>query len=196
MHLQNSLWVWVIVVAVCAALTSWLLAIERAERQRGAIVASDRPDYVLEDFDLTVLDSEGAVSFAVKAPFLKRDPRDESFAIDAPEISLSDAEGGRWEIRASQALIDREASEIQLVAGVRLERFDDPKGESTTQIETDRMSYFPETDQALAPGEVEVHGRGSILRGTQLTAELGPQRLRFAAGVKARFEPQDTPSNP
>ena len=62
---------------------------------------TDRPDYVLHDFELTALNGEGVESFTVRAPTLERRPGDQTLSLTTPLFLVPNGTGQYWEIRAA-----------------------------------------------------------------------------------------------
>ena len=56
-----------------ALLSGWALWLQR-DRDTGGATVAKRPDYVLHDFEVIVLNTEGKESFTLTAPRLERDP--------------------------------------------------------------------------------------------------------------------------
>ena len=75
---------------------------------------STRSDYVLHDFELVSLDSQGKESFTLRGPRLQRDPGAKSMTLDTPVFQVPDRHGNYWDVRALRGLVPDDGKQLQL----------------------------------------------------------------------------------
>src|SRR5690606_19251349 len=104
----------ILVLLVAAIASGWSAWRQRADVP-DALATSDRSDYVLEDCELVSLDSRGQEAFTLRAPWLQRDPADETLALREPVFLLPE-EGGEyyWDLRGDAGWISADSSEMRL----------------------------------------------------------------------------------
>lgn len=172
-------------VAVVAGLMVWQL--RPKAKPAGAGVA--RSDYILRDFELTSLDTEGKESFSVAAPYLERDPGGKSLSMQLPRFSFPDRKQGRWLATADKAWIAEKGVEVRLIEQVRMTGPPSPLGERT-RFATEHLQIFPKQDLALSEDPVTVTRADSILQGTGLRADMKSHHIQLLANVKGRYAPR------
>ena len=172
-------------VAGVAALTVWQLRPERKPPPPGP----SRSDYILHEFELTSLDSEGKESFSVAAPYLERDPGGKSLTMRLPRFSFPDREQGRWQASSNSAWVAEKGVEVRLIDKVDLVGPPSPRGERT-RFQTAHLQIFPKQDLALSEDLVTVTRADSILRGTGLRADMKAKKVSLLANVKGSYAPR------
>jgi lipopolysaccharide export system protein LptC len=171
------------VVLVSVAVWQWRL------RQVPPAVAPLRSDYVLRDFEMTALGDAGQESFTVRGPYLQRDVGGRSISLVQPRFSFPDAEDGRWEARSDSAWVNPDGDQVTLLDRVVMTGPPTPAGIST-RFETERLTVFPDRDQATSELRVTVTQGDSILSGTGLRADMQAKRFQLLSDVKGRYAPR------
>lgn len=171
-------------VAVAGGLAVWQLRPEPPPPP----VNPARSDYILENFELTSLDTEGKESFSVSAPRLERDPQGKSLTLQLPKFSFPDKDGGRWQASSNTAWVAEKGVEVRLIDRVELVGPPTPSGDRT-RFSTARLQIFPKQDLALSEDRVTVSRADSILRGTGLRADMRSKHIQLLADVKGRYAP-------
>ncbi|RPE81020.1 LPS export ABC transporter periplasmic protein LptC [Vulcaniibacterium tengchongense] len=172
---------------VGAALSGWALWSQR-ERDAGRAEAVQRPDYVLHDFELVVLDKQGRESFTLRAPLLERDPQVKTMAIATPLFLIPPrpgGNGGAWEVRSRSGWVSADNEELRLRGAVRAESVD-AEGRPI-RIATEQLNVFPQAKRATSGVPTTVTQPGLILNGRRLEADLESKRIHLAE-VKVRYE--------
>jgi lipopolysaccharide export system protein LptC len=148
-----------------------------------------RSDYILRDYELTTLDSEGHESFTVVGPYLQRDVGGKSLSLVQPRFSFPDSGEGRWQARSDSAWVSPGADEVHLLDQVRMVGPPTPTG-LRTRFETDRLTVLPDLEQARTDERVTVTQGDSILAGTGLRADMKAKRFQLLNDVKGRYAPR------
>lgn len=148
-----------------------------------------RADYRLIDFEMTALEQDGSEGFTVTGPRMERDLEGMHTTFEAPRFSFpARAPGQRWNARADHAWIGPDHDEVRLTGGVELLGPPDRQGQSV-HFESQRLSVFPEREQARSDAAVTVHQGRSILRATGLDVDMRAQRYELHADVHATLHP-------
>lgn len=174
-----------LVLAIASGWSAW--------RQRAEVPADDapasRPDYVLEDFQLVSLDEHGHESFALSAPWLHRDPADQTMSLREPVFLVP--EGGDtglyWDLRAATGWISADSEQMRLDGSVVA--VSDPEGERSLRMETETLEVFPRQRRARSDAAVTIIQPGTTMNGTGLEADLASRRFQFTSKVHTRHVP-------
>ena len=177
-----------IAVLLVAALASGWSAWRQGAEAPDATVTSDRSDYVLEDFELVSLDRDGHEAFTLRAPWLQRNPVDETLALREPVFLLPEAEGGYyWDLRAATGWISADSEEMRLDGDVVA--VSDPDGNRAMRMETDALQVFPGQRRARTDAAVTITQPGTTMQGTGMEADLAGKRFQLTSKVQTRYVP-------
>lgn len=182
-------WLVVLVLALVAGGSQWLLwYLNRPDASPG-FVGPPRSDYLLEDFDLKVMNERGVTSFTVRAPRLNRHPTDGTLTMDAPHIVMTDGHGRLWRARSIHGAVSPKADMLQLSGDVVLERSAQETAPDLV-LHTEDLTAWPEEDRMATESTVTIEQPGSILRGRGMRADLNEDRFELLADVRAQFLPR------
>ncbi|WP_165971079.1 LPS export ABC transporter periplasmic protein LptC [Luteimonas terrae] len=176
-----------VVLLAGALLSGW-----SAWRQKDSIVADGpadgRTDYLLRDFDIVALDSDGHEAFSLQAPELQQTPGARTLELVTPLFHVPEKEGdGRWEIRSQTGWVSENNEEVRLRGAVTA---DSPPGSARPmRMRTDSLNVFPQRNQATSDAVVDVEQPGSTMQGTGMRADLDSGRIELLSKVRFRNEP-------
>lgn len=176
----------VLVLLVLALVSGWAAWQQRAT----PLVEAEGPmrsDYVLHDFELTALGSEGTEAFTLRAPLLEQHPQDRTIRIDTPLFLLPDGEGGYWEVRSRTAMVTADHDEMHLHDDVLAEGTNN-SGQPVT-METQRLNIYPDTRTATSEERVTIEQPGSTIQGRGMEVDLASKRYEFHSEVRSRYVP-------
>lgn len=177
-----------LVLLIGAVVSGWALWGERTQ-ETAQVPGGERPDYVLNDFELIVLDAQGTESFTLRAPKLARDPASETLDVSLPLflIPSADASSDAWEVRAQRGWISAEGDELRLRGEVRAVS-DGATGAPVT-IGTEQLNVYPEANRLDSAVEVNINRPGSILRGRGLEVDLDTKLYTLKSEVRSHYAP-------
>jgi lipopolysaccharide export system protein LptC len=176
-----------LMLLIGALLSGWALW---QQRQPKPLTQADsgRPDYVLHDFELTALDSEGKESFTVRAPNLVRRAGDESMTLDTPLFLMPNGENKHWEIRATKGWVSADQNELRLTGAVKANS--PPEDLRPTTMNTEQLSVFPRQNRATSEQLVTLIRPGLIMTGVGMRANLKTRQIQLRSRVEAKLSPQ------
>lgn len=177
-----------------AIVTGWAVWTNR-EPARAPVASDARSDYVLQDFEVVVLDDQGRESFTLQAPRLERHPGDRTMHIPSPVFFIPVAPAkdqvptrdAGWIVRAANGWVSANGEELRLQGGVVAKTGEQSPRPAT--MTTEQLNVFPEANRATSPSTVTVTQPGSILSGQGMEALLDSKRVRFSSNVKVRYVP-------
>lgn len=146
-----------------------------------------RADYVLRDYEIVSLDSEGKETFTLRGPQLQRDPGAKSMSLRTPLFLVPDRNGAYWEVRSSHGLVPEDGKELRLRGDVVVTS--PVQTPPQTRIETAELNLFPQANRATSAVAVSVTRPGLTMRGRGLEADFNRQQVALLSDVHARYVP-------
>ena len=172
-----------------AVVSGWSLLSRTSKGPTEQVDISGRPDYLLNNFDLVVLDAAGKESFTLRAPRLARDPVLETMDVESPLFLIpakqQNADG--WQVRAKTGWISANGDELRLRGDVNA--VSDGRQSDKITIDTQQLNVFPDTDRVDSAVQVTVNRPGSILRGNGLEVNLATKQYTLQSEVTSRYAP-------
>jgi lipopolysaccharide export system protein LptC len=177
---------------IAAIVTGWSAWKHRPSDRKAANVNA-RSDYVLQDFEVVVLDQLGQESFTLRAPRLERNPGDRTMSMPKPVFYIPAAPGkgqaptreAGWEVRSETGWVSADGEELRLLGNVNAKTAG--QRERPVTMTTEQLNVFPKRNRATSPSTVTVVQPGSILRGQGMEALLDSKRIRFTSNVKVHY---------
>lgn len=176
-------------LATFAALTQWILWLQREPPSADNFVGPPRSDYALSDFSLAAYRADGSFAFEVVAPRMTRHPWLGTFDVEKPRFRFVDGGGRAWNAHAAEGWVSKDAKEVRLVRDVHAERPATPDLDPLT-IDGASLHALVEADRVSSDDAVTLRSPGSILRGTGLDADLRTGRFVLRSQVTGRYDPK------
>jgi lipopolysaccharide export system protein LptC len=175
-------------VLLVAAITSGWSAWKQRDVAEPDTPSSERPDYLMRDFEVINLDDQGQESITLRAPEMQRDPSDQTFTISTPLFLLPDSEGRHWEMRSKTAWISAKGDEMRLSGDVKGTSPKEASAPST--FDTQRLNVFPRKNLAVTDAAVTITQPGSILSGVGFETNTKTRRYQIKSQSKLRYVPK------
>jgi lipopolysaccharide export system protein LptC len=175
-----------VVLLLAALVSGWSAWRQRADDAPVA-AQSQRPDYVLEDFELVSLDTQGKEAFTLRAPRLARDPSDGTMSLQTPLFLLPDTAEHYWRVTSDSGWVSAGNDELRLRGDVVAQT--DPASGREMRMATDHLNVFPDTRVATSDAAVTITQPGTTMRGTGLHADLASKRIQLHSNVETRYVP-------
>ena len=144
-----------------------------------------RPDYILRNYEIVSLDSEGKEAFTLRGPELQRDVGAKSMTLITPLFLVPDRSGAYWEVRAKHGFVPEDGKELRLrgdVVATSPAQVPPP-----TRIETAELNLFPRANRATSTVAVTVTRPGLTMRGRGLEADFNRKQVALLSDVHARY---------
>jgi len=184
--------VWLIVLAVAAALTQLLVWWLRPPPKPVAIVGPPRSSYELADFTLRAFGEDGKLAFTMTAPHLARREGNDSLYVNAPKYFFVASDGSDWYGTSQYAWISSDNSLVKLIGKVNLHRPAAPNVPAAEIHTADATVWTQDRRMASAAPSV-IQEPGSILRGTGMKADFDTRSLELLSNVHATLAPHSRP---
>ncbi|MEO6226989.1 MAG: LPS export ABC transporter periplasmic protein LptC [Thermomonas sp.] len=144
-----------------------------------------RADYILRNYEIVSLDSDGKEAFTLRGPELQRDLGGKSMTLLTPLFLVPNRNGAYWEVRANQGFVPEDGHELRLrgdVVATSPAQVPPP-----TRIETSELNLFPRTNRATSTVAVIVTRPGLTMRGRGLEADFHRQQIALLSDVHSRY---------
>lgn len=175
-----------LVLLLAALFSGWSLWKQR-QHDKPPSARSNRPDYVLKDFEVVALDKLGKEAFTLRAPQLRRRPDDKTMTLDTPLFFFPDKAGAYWQTRSQSAWVSANGNEVRLSGDVNI---DSPPGApQPTKMTTAQLNVFPDKSLASTPELVTVTRPGFILRGRGFETDMKSKQYQFKSQVRSSYDP-------
>lgn len=182
MNWRATLTVGLLLVAIVSGWSVWKYA---GGGQPSAV--STRSDYVLRDYEIVSLDSEGKESFTLRGPRLQRDPGAKSMRLETPQFLVPDRHGAYWDVRAQRGLVPDDGKELRLRGQVvAISPAETPP---PTRIETEELNLFPRENRAVSSATVTLTRPGLTMQGRGMRADFDRQQVSLLSDVRTRYVP-------
>ena len=181
---SRKLWS-IAVLLIAAGVSLWAARWLVGDRRSPLPLPTARSDYVLENFDLLIMNAEGIPRFRVESPYLEKNPADESVSLDQPHMWLFEAGNLSWEARAANGWIRADGEEILLTGEVELQE----QAGGDMRVETSQLTLYPEVHLAHSSAAVDLRQNGVWMDGVGLDADLSARRFEILSKVKGRYDP-------
>lgn len=170
---------------VAAAVSGWSVWTYSAHTLDST--ATQRPDYVLRDFEIVSLDKDGKEVFTLRGPELQRDLGAKSMSMQTPLFLVPDTNGTYWEVRAKHGFVPEDGKQLLLRGDVVATS--PPQVPPPTRIETSELNLFPRDNRATSSVAVTVTRPGLTMRGRGLEADFNRQQIALLSDVHSRYVP-------
>ena len=175
----------ILVLLLAALACGW--SVWTYSRDTSTAAIATRSDYVLHDFELVSLDSEGKELFTLRGPRLQRDPGAKSMSLNSPLFLIPDRNGAYWEVRALRGQVPEDGKELRLRGQVVATS--PAEVPPATRIQTEQLNLFPRSNRATSTVAVTVTRPGLTMRGRGLDADFDRQQVSLLADVHSRYVP-------
>ncbi|MGV8944484.1 LPS export ABC transporter periplasmic protein LptC [Thermomonas sp.] len=148
---------------------------------------AERPDYVLHDYEIVALDSQGKEDFTLRGPQLERDIGAKSMTLLTPLFLVPDRNGAYWEVRAKHGFVPEDGNQLRLRGDVVATS--PMQAPPQTRIEASELNLFPRENRATSSVAVTVTRPGLTMRGRGLEADFNRQQVALLSDVHSRYVP-------
>jgi lipopolysaccharide export system protein LptC len=183
---------WMLLLAIGVGL-SWWLAIS-VDKPKGRLPEMPKEvDAFMEDFDALQVDARGRREQRLVAAYSEHFPRDDSSELTEPRLTLFQALGPPWEVRAARAWVGAHGDLIKLFGNVVVRR---PKGPTNEALEvrTEQLLVRPEDGFAQTDLAVEIETESGLTTGVGMRAYLHEKLYQILSRARGRYDSQPIPN--
>ena len=176
----------ILLLAALAALTWWL---DRTVQPLGSghTNSADAPDFVVESFEATRMNTDGTKRYALIAKNMVHYADDNRSVLDQPQLFRYDPESATMSIRANQAFVASNGESADFVGDVHVRRA--PYGQNQEMsLLTSYLHVIPDQDLVETDREVMFTSGNSTLNAVGLEFNNRTHELKLRSNVKGQFE--------
>lgn len=137
------------------------------------------PDYVVSRFSAVETDDTGRPSRRLVAEQLRQFVEEDLAELDAPRLTVFEAEGPPWEAQSHNGLLLKGGEEVQLTGAVQIRRAGS-ESLRPLRLDTSELEIWPKLDYAQGDSPVRIESDGDWLTASGI-------RLWFADPGRANF---------
>ncbi len=185
--LHHPSWLPLMLVALLAALTTWLGRLAELPVQTRPASVSQEPDYVVERFQATAYDPQGHPRYRLAAESMQHHANETGTRLERPAFTYDHPDQPPLHARAERGTVSADGEHIQLRDAVRVEQVGQA-ARPPIVLSTARLDIRPEarTLATDAPVRIEQGASHTIAGGLRADASLGI--LHLSGGVKSHYE--------
>lgn len=183
-----------LLASLLAALTFWL---EQAAKPQAILQdgkARHDPDYVIDHFTVSRFDTEGKLLHTLRAETMVHFPDDDTTHVSSPMLIYHQTPASQ--VTASKALLNSDATHVQLIDNVRVTRAG--KGKKADSILTTALlDAYPDEEIVTTKAPVTITQGASRIDGHGLQANNKSALYTLDGPVRAIIQPKQNsaPSN-
>ncbi|MCV2360794.1 LPS export ABC transporter periplasmic protein LptC [Paucibacter sp. TC2R-5] len=202
-------WVWrlqsflanflpLLLMAALASGTWWLL---KNTPSPGGVDAlpppRHEPDYQMMNFDLQRVGPDGLMRVRIEGRELRHYPDTDTLEIDGISLRSFGSDGGLTLATANRAISNSDGSEVQLLGGVHVQRFDPVSADKSAsgpklEVRGEFLQAFANTEILRSHLPVQLNYAGAEIKAQSFEFEYLTSRLSFGGRTQARFEAADS----
>ncbi|MCB1908388.1 MAG: LPS export ABC transporter periplasmic protein LptC [Rhodocyclaceae bacterium] len=175
----------VLVLALLAGGTSWLVRVSEPDESPSAEDSSDSPDMMVERFTMQRFDDEGRRQYVFSAARMRHYAAPERTDLDHPELLFL---GGEAPMRAEaiRGTVSADGDTVELSGDVVMSRAALP-GRPPATLTTQALTVWPESERVAGRVPVRYEEGRDVLVAGRFDADNLVGELRLGDGITATF---------
>src|SRR5476649_876421 len=172
-----------LLILALAAASLWLeRAVQAPEHDNSGKTRHD-PDFIAEDFGITIMDVTGKPEYILTAERMQHYPDDESTSVVAPHLVQRHDHANPIVIRAERGLVVKNGEEARFYGSVVAVR-EAGRGQSELRVQTEYLQVVPDLDLARTDKPVVITEGRSRLSGVGMEFNNRTQQFALHSKVK------------
>lgn len=175
-----------LILILLAAILAWWLARDQEDMLFSPKpLLRHEPDYILEDFSLTVAAEDGSPRYRMSGLSMKHYPDTDVTFLEQPRMEIIVPDGGLWLITARQAQTDKKGDLVHLEGDVSIHRNGDPAAGLT--LETDALDVNVDDESAATDLLVTIRQEFGVTRAQGLRINFQQRHLYLKSEVRGEY---------
>ncbi len=170
---------------VLAALSLWMQWHTKPAASPVAKTGSG-PDYYLENFTITVTDTDGAPRYFIKSSYMEYVSGQETVTLIQPQLLFHNENHSSWKVTGERARITEQGKQVMMEGKVLLEQHSESSDE-TLRIETADLLLLPDLRRAETAAEVAMKTDDSTIDAIGFRVDLTQDKLNFLHQTRGRY---------
>lgn len=176
----------ILLVILIGAFSNWLLT--GLETQPRIIPREIRhePDYFLQNFTATTMDSQGVAQHRLEADYLEHYPDDDTIVLTQLKLDMFRDALPPWTAQAKRGVVYEQGERIELSGEIKLQRPATGKGEALTLL-TEELTVYPRREYAETDAAVTITGDRSQTQAVGMRLDLKQGQLELLANTRGTY---------
>ncbi len=173
--MSRSTLILIMVIALLAALSSWLTREQEAEDEVAARPQRHIPDYYITGFNAAAYSAEGIPRHRLSAESMTHFADDRSTLLVHPQLAFIDEQGETWQLEAGRGQVDGRGESLLLSDSVSMRRVSEVA--DAIELKTGELTVHPTQQTATTRTPVTIIGPGTRIEASGLDAYFAEERL-------------------
>lgn len=191
---RQSLWFPLLLLAVLAALTTWLDFEVRNAMTEAIVRGRHAPDTILHDFATEQTDATGQLSYVLRAHRLSHFADDQSSELDRPVVVHLEPKGRTVTLTSKRGRASGDQKTVDFFDSVTVTRSDQKRSPMTLQ--TSYLRVLPDQRLAVTDKPVRITNGGTLVEGVGLHFDLRANTLSIKSKVRVTYLKNANPTPP
>ncbi|MCL1114613.1 MULTISPECIES: LPS export ABC transporter periplasmic protein LptC [Shewanella] len=167
----------------------WQTQIKRSEMDAIKVVGVERPDFIADDLRTTQFNEQGLIESRVTAEHMEHYASSDITHFTKPVYLIYPENGkAQWQLSADQGQLNKQSNQISLENNVIIDAIDIE--EPLQSLTTNDVSLDLTTMIGSSQDMVYIKGKGFMIQGLGLHADLNTQKLSLLSQVEGTYESQ------
>jgi lipopolysaccharide export system protein LptC len=149
----------------------------------------DDVDYSIEDFKLSLIDSQGKMQYHLSAASMLHYKQSDQTQLQEPSLELQRTAEEQWKIEARKGQVSPRGKDLSLQGMVRIERTATETLEPFTMT-TESLQISTSKNTVSTEDSVHLEGSGISIRAKGMFADLDQDKIQLLANVRVSYVPQ------
>ncbi|MGB6138143.1 MAG: LPS export ABC transporter periplasmic protein LptC [Shewanella sp.] len=167
----------------------WQAQVKRSEMDAIKIVGVERPDFIADNLRTIEFNKEGLIASKVTAKHMEHYASSDITHFTEPVYLIYPENGkAQWQLSADRGQLNKQTNKVILENNVIIDAIDieEPLQSLSTQTVTLDLSTMIGSSEEM----VYIEGKGFMIQGLGLHADLNAQKLSLLSKVEGTYEPQ------
>jgi len=185
--LHHPSWLPLMLIALLAALTTWLGRLAELPVQARPAAAPQEPDSMVERFRATAYDSEGRPRYRLAAESMQHHANEAGTRLEGPAFTYDHPDRPPLHARAKRGRVSANGEHVELLDSVRIEQAAHAERMAIV-LHTERLEIRPEARTLATDRPVRIEQGASHVMAGALLADAKLGTLHLTGGVKSHYE--------
>ncbi len=152
--------------------------------------AEPTPDYILTNATRTEMNDEGQAKYRIFVKRLRHYQESDRSEFDAPVLTIV-RDNAKWTVTSDAGQATQGGKEIQLWGNVVVLKHK-TAGEPETQLDTEKLTFWPEQDLAETQSPVVIRQGKQQIHAVGMKVKLEERHIELLSNVRGHYEPETT----
>jgi len=144
------------------------------------------PDYFLENFTATTMDTNGNPAYKIESSYLEHFPDDDSMALQNPFISFYENNIKIWTVQSKQAFIFEDGDKIEFEGQVELNQLKNIN-KKAIRLSAEQLTVEPQKSLAYTKSNIKLSQGENFIQAKGMRANMKKNRIEFLSKTRSHY---------